>query len=63
MKKNKPKPKGFAAMTVEQRTEIARLGGKAVSKGPKGKDHMKEIAREGGKNSRKGFVRKYKRAA
>ncbi len=46
----KKKNKGFAVMSPEQRSAIARLGGLAVSKGRKGKAHMSAIGTVGGTN-------------
>ncbi|GEM_PF-5953072 len=39
--------RGFASMSKEQRSEIARKGGKKVSED---KTHMAEIGRRGGKS-------------
>ena len=47
------KKKGFASMTPEERREIAKKGGKAVSMN---RAHMAEIGRKGGERS--GSVRK-----
>lgn len=44
--------RGFAALSKEQRTEIARKGGKAVSEN---KAHMAEIGSKGGQTAWKNF--------
>jgi general stress protein YciG len=47
---NKPtkQKRGFAVMSLEQRTAIARMGGKKVSSGPKGRKFMSRIGKVGG---------------
>lgn len=42
--------KGFASMPIEQRREIARKGGLAVSKNI---EHMRKIGQKGGQNSKR----------
>jgi general stress protein YciG len=42
--------KGFASMTPEERKQIARKGGLAVSAN---REHMTEIGRRGGQKSRR----------
>lgn len=42
--------RGFASLSTERRSEIARLGGLAVSRDP---EHMRNIGRIGGRARRK----------
>lgn len=51
--KTKSRPRGFAAMSIEQRRAIARLGGQKISRGPKGRARMAAIGRIGGERCQK----------
>jgi general stress protein YciG len=46
---DKPKPRGFAAMTPERRREIAQMGGRAVQAKGTGHRYSAEEARAAGK--------------
>lgn len=40
--------KGFAVISPKLALTIQRKGGKAVSRGPKGREHMRELGSRGG---------------
>ncbi len=47
----KKQRRGFALLSPARRAEVASLGGKAISSGHKGRNHMARIGRVGGYNS------------